>query len=395
MQHLKYFEDFISHLKEKGDYRIFNNILRGNGNFPYAELHSSEKKIVINWCSNDYLCMGQNPTVIEKIKDVLIENGAGSGGSRNISGTSPYHTKLEKTIADLHNKESALLFTSAYNANQSTLETIHLIIPNITFISDEKNHSSIIQGIRHSGAKKIIMRHNDLKHLEEILQFTNGPTCVVVESLYSMDGDIAPVAEIVELCKKYNAISYIDEVHAVGIYGPKGAGICEKENVSPDIINGTLAKAFGLIGGYITGKTTFIDAIRSKASGFIFTTSLSPMICAGAIESIGFVSSSSSLRQSLIDKANTFKSILKENKIEYFENGSHIVPVLIRNSDLCKKIADALLVEHAMYVQAINYPTVPIGSERLRFNPGPCHTEEMMNSLAKTLKKLLVTHGVV
>ena len=396
MQHIDKFEQAILNLKEEGRYRVFNDILRECGDFPKAIWYSKYAVTkIVNWCSNDYLGMGQHQFVLDSMRTALETAGAGSGGTRNISGTTHYHVALELELAKLHNKESALLFTSAFNANETTLETVAKIIPDITFISDSKNHSSLIQGIRHSGAKKVIWTHNDLEELELKLKQITGPIMVVFESVYSMDGDIAPVNDIVKLCKKYKAISYIDEVHAVGLYGPNGGGVCEDRNVQPDIINGTLAKAYGVQGGYIAASRTFIDAIRSYAPAFIFTTSMSPVLCAGALASVKYVKEHKELRMMLQVKSEELKRKFRDNGIPVLENNSHIVPVMIKDPVKCKQISDDLLYKHGIYVQPINYPTVEKGTERLRFCPGPNHSSGMMDDLVDKLLLVLERHKII
>ena len=394
MEHLEKFSDVLKELKDDGRYRVFNDILRTAGDFPNAIWYSkySINKIV-NWCSNDYLGMGQHKYVLDSMKTALETSGAGAGGTRNISGTTHYHIALEAEIQRLHNKESALLFTSAYNANQTTIETMAKIIPDILFISDAQNHSSIIQGIRHSKAKKEIFKHNDVNDLESILMSNTGPKCVIFESVYSMDGDIAPVKDIVDVCKKYNAITFIDEVHAVGLYGPTGAGICERDNIDVDIINGTLAKAFGVQGGYIAGKREFIDAIRSLASAFIFTTSLSPVLCAGALTSIKYVKDHPELRDKIQERAKKTKEEIERQGIEVLKNDSHIVPVIIGDAKKCKAVSDELLYKDGIYVQPINYPTVAVGTERLRFTPTPFHTDAHIFDMVVKLKSALKRCG--
>jgi len=396
MQHIDKFEQAILNLKEEGRYRVFNDILRECGDFPKAIWYSKYAVTkIVNWCSNDYLGMGQHQFVLDAMKTALETAGAGSGGTRNISGTTHYHVALELELARLHKKESALLFTSAFNANETTLETIAKIIPDITFISDSNNHSSLIQGIRHSGAKKIIWTHNDLEELELKLKQISGPKMVVFESVYSMDGDIAPVGDIVKLCKKYKAISYIDEVHAVGLYGPNGGGVCEERNVHPDIINGTLAKAYGVQGGYIAADKTFIDAIRSYAPAFIFTTSMSPVLCAGALASVKYVKEHKELRMMLQVKSEELKRKFIDKGIPILENNSHIVPVMIKDPVKCKQISDDLLYKDGIYVQPINYPTVEKGTERLRFCPGPNHSSGMMDELVDKLLTVLERHKII
>ena len=395
MKDLDKFQKALEAIKKEGKYRIFNNILRERGKYPSAIWYSKYGvKKIINWCSNDYLGMGQHQFVIDAMKTALDAVGAGSGGTRNISGTTKYHVTLESELARLHKKESALIFTSAYVANLTTLETIPKVLSEITYISDSENHSSIIQGIRYSKAKKKIWKHNDLNHLEELLMKISGPKCVVFESVYSMDGDISPLKQIVELCKKYNAITYLDEVHAVGLYGLTGGGIAERENLQDeiDIINGTLGKAFGVQGGYITGKADFLDAIRSLAPGFIFTTSLSPVICAGALSSVRYVREHNDLRKKLHEKSAKTKRELANSGIEVLQNNSHIVPVIIGDAIKCKKISDDLLYKEGVYVQPINYPTVPVGRERLRFTPGPLHTDAMIHDMTYKLKEAMISN---
>lgn len=397
MQHLDKFQQIIDDLKSDGKYRVFNDILRDCGDFPRAIWYSKYAiKKIVNWCSNDYLGMGQHQFVLDAMKTALDTAGAGSGGTRNISGTTHFHVALEHELAKLHNKESALLFTSAFNANETTLETMAKVIPDLTFISDSKNHSSIIQGVRHSRVEKVIWKHNDLEDLEKHLMNIQGPKCVVFESVYSMDGDIAPVKEIVDLCQKYNAISFLDEVHAVGLYGEKGGGICDLRGVEGvDIVNGTLAKAFGVQGGYIASKTPFIDAIRSLAPAFIFTTSLSPVLCAGALASVKYVKEHNNLRESIMERAEKLKSKFRSAGIPLMESPSHIVPVMIGNAVKCKQISDDLLYKDGIYVQPINYPTVAVGTERLRFTPTPNHTDAMMDELIDKLLVVLERHKVV
>ena len=394
MEHLDKFQQVIKDYKDDGRYRTFNDIIRKRGDYPNAIWYSKYSiKNIVNWCSNDYLGMGQHSYVIDSMKTALETAGAGAGGTRNISGTTHYHNALERELALLHKKESALLFTSAYNANQTTLETMGKIIPDLLFISDEENHSSIIQGLRHSKCRKEIFKHNDVQDLESILMSNPGPKCVVFESVYSMDGDIAPVKEIIEVSKKYNAITYIDEVHAVGLYGETGAGICERDKVEVDIINGTLAKAYGVQGGYIAGKREFIDAIRSMASAFIFTTSLSPVICAGALTSIKYVKDHPELREKIQERARKTKEEIERQGIEVLKNDSHIVPVIIGDPIKCKAVSDELLYKEGIYVQPINWPTVKRGTERLRFTPTPFHTDAHIFDMVVKLKSALKRCG--
>ena len=398
MKYLDKFKEILATLKNEGKYRIFNSILRKRGKFPNAIWYSKYGvKNIVNWCSNDYLGMGQNQIVIDAMKTALDSVGTGSGGTRNISGTTKYHEALEKELANLHKKESALIFTSAYVANLTTLETIPRVLPNITYISDSENHSSIIQGIRNSRVKKVIWKHNDLSHLEELLKKIPDPKCVVFESVYSMDGDISPIKQIVNLCKKHNAITYLDEVHAVGLYGLHGGGIIERENLQNevDIINGTLGKAFGLQGGYVAGRKYFLDAIRSLAPGFIFTTSLSPVICAGALTSVKYVREHNDLRNQIKERSSKTKIELSKVGINVLKNNSHIVPVIIGDPIKCKKISDDLLYKYGIYVQPINYPTVPEGTERLRFTPGPLHTDSMISEMVDKLKNSIIANQVL
>jgi len=388
----KPFHDVIDKLKEEGKYRVFNDIVRDKGNFPKATWYSPySPKTIVNWCSNDYLGMGQNKYVIDAMQTALLKTGSGSGGTRNIGGTSHYHVTLENVIAKLHQKESGLLFTSAYVANEWTLIALSRIIPNICFVSDNKNHASMIMGIKHSRADKIIWEHNNMDDLELALQtaqMNNQVPCIVFESVYSMDGDVGPIAEICDLADKYNAMTYIDEVHAVGLYGDTGAGYCEKIGLQDrvDIINGTLGKAFGCHGGYIAGDSIVLDAIRSVASGFIFTTSMSPVMAAGAIASIRYLMDHNELRELHQERAATLRQLFIENNIEIHPNScTHILPVMVRDAKKCKQMSDRLLNEHGLYVQPINYPTVDVGKERLRITPTPLHTNGMMEDLVAGL----------
>jgi 5-aminolevulinate synthase len=371
---------------------VFNYIVRERGDFPHAIWYSKYAiKDIVNWCSNDYLGMGQNKIVIDAMHTALDQTGAGSGGTRNIGGTSHYHVALELELAKLHTKESALLFTSAYVANEWSLISLNKIIPNIVFLSDSKNHASLIQGIRHSGAAKLIWQHNDMEQLEALLEqvtASNQVPCIVFESVYSMDGDVSPIEKICDLADRYGAMTYIDEVHAVGLYGEHGAGYLEKLGVQDrvDIVNGTLGKAYGVTGGYIAGEGIVIDAIRSVASGFIFTTSMSPVLCAGALASIKYLKDHNDLRVQHQAVAAKFKEKLQEAGIEVLDDAcTHIIPVMVRDAKLCKHISDRLLNEHGIYVQPINYPTVAVGAERLRFAPTPLHTDAMIDDCIRGL----------
>ena len=388
----RHFEKLIENLKQTGKYRVFNDILRERGEFPKAIWYSQYAiKNIVNWCSNDYLGMGQHKVVLDAMHTALDQTGSGSGGTRNIGGTSHYHVALEHEIARLHSKPQALLYTSAYVANEWTLIALSKIIPDIVFLSDSKNHASLIQGIRHSGAEKHIFKHNDLEQLETLLKTVKGTPCIVFESVYSMDGFVSKIPEICDLADKYGAITYIDEVHAVGLYGNRGGGFTQKLDVQNriDILNGTLGKAFGTQGGYIVGKSVILDAIRSIASGFIFTTSMSPVICAGALASVKYVADHNELRLQHQERAKRLKTLFKNKNIPMIENETHIVPVHIGDAKKCKQISDTLINEYGIYCQAINYPTVDVGTERLRFAPTPFHTNAMMHDLRDALEKVL------
>ena len=391
----KPFEQKLEQLKQEGKYRVFNDILRERGKFPKAIWYGKYSiKEIVNWCSNDYLGMGQNKTVIDAMQTALNQTGAGSGGTRNIGGTSHYHVALEHELASLHSKGSALLYSSAYVANEWTLIALKQIIPDIVFVSDSMNHASLIQGIRHSGAAKKIWTHNDMSNLEDKLREVaeqGGTPCVVFESVYSMDGDVSPIKEICDLAERYGAITYIDEVHAVGLYGEHGAGYLEhigEQRV--DIVNGTLGKAFGVTGGYIASDSVIIDVIRSVASGFIFTTSMSPVLCAGALASVKYLRDHPELRVQHQERATTLKHMLTEKGIEVHEDAcTHIVPVMIRDPFKCKEFSDILLNDYGIFIQPINYPTVAEGTERLRIAPTPYHTDAMMSDLVEALEKVI------
>ena len=394
MINLTPFQKTIDRLKEEGKYRTFNDIVREKGDFPIAIWYGPYNiKNIVNWCSNDYLGMGQHKVVIDAMHTALDQTGSGSGGTRNIGGTSHYHVALENELARLHSKGAALLYTSAYVANEWTLVALSKIIPNIVFLSDSKNHASLIQGIRHSGAEKRIWTHNDMSDLEEKLDDVTAAgltPCIVFESVYSMDGDVSPISSVCDLAEKYNAITYIDEVHAVGLYGSTGAGYLEKVGESRvDIVNGTLGKAYGVQGGYIAGDVTVIDAIRSVASGFIFTTSTSPVICAGALASIKYLKDHNELREQHQERAKKLKHMLSEVGIEVLDCAStHIVPVMVRDAKLCKEMSDMLLNDYNIYIQPINFPSVAVGEERLRIAPTPLHTDAMMFELVEALRKV-------
>lgn len=396
MTYQDHFAKVVNDFKKDGRYRVFNDILRERGDFPRSIWYGKyAPKNIVNWCSNDYLGMGQNEYVISAMHSALDQTGSGSGGTRNISGNTHYHVTLEKELASLHKKDAALLFTSAYVANEWTLIALSKIIPNIEFISDSENHNSIIVGIQHSRASKSIFKHNDMQMLEEMLQASTaaGHTpCIVFESVYSMDGDISPMKTICDLADKYGALTYIDEVHAVGLYGESGAGYCEKLGISDriTILNGTLGKAFGVQGGYIVGDSVVIDAIRCVASGFIFTTSTSPTVCAGALASIRYLRDNSELRIKHQERATTLKEMLSKAGIPVHENScTHIVPVMVNDAFKCKLASDRLLNEFGIYIQPINSPTVERGTERLRIAPTPFHDDVMMIQLVEALKEVL------
>jgi len=394
MNYAKKFDDAIAALHLEGRYRVFADLKRRCGSFPHAAhfgVPNGPRDITV-WCSNDYLGMSQNPKVLAAMHEAIDTVGAGSGGTRNISGTTHYHVELEAELADLHQKEAALLFTSAFVANDATLDTIQKLIPGTVIFSDEKNHASMIAGIRHGGGMKHIWRHNDLGDLEALLQQypKDTPKIIVFESVYSMDGHIAPIAAICDLADKYGAMTYLDEVHAVGLYGPRGGGIAERENVMHrvDIINGTLAKGFGVMGGYIAATPSICDAIRSYASGFIFTTSLAPAIAAGALASIRHLKASNAERRTHQERAATLKTRLGDAGLPVMDNPSHIVPVMVGDPVHCKAVTDALLEHYGIYVQPINYPTVPRGTERIRLTPGPLHNDALMDHLVNSLTEL-------
>ena len=385
------FDDAIRRLHAEGRYRVFIDILRNKGAFPNARCfagHNGARPITV-WCSNDYLSMGQHPKVVAAMEEALHDVGAGSGGTRNIGGNTHYHIDLEKELADLHGKDGALLFTSGYVSNEATLGTLARILPGCIVFSDALNHASMIAGIRNSGAEKQIFRHNDLAHLEELLAAAPAdvPKLIAFESVYSMDGDVAPIAAICDLADKYNALTYLDEVHAVGMYGARGGGISERDDVAHrlTIIEGTLGKAFGVMGGYIAAESRIIDVIRSYAPGFIFTTSLSPVLVAGTLASVRHLKSSSVEREAQQAAAARLKAMFRDAGLPVMDTETHIVPLMIGDPVKAKRVSDILLLEYGVYVQPINYPTVPRGTERLRFTPGPVHTEAMMAELTDAL----------
>ena len=391
MDYSKIFNAAIDRLHEEGRYRVFIDILRNKGAFPNARCfagHNGPKPITV-WCSNDYLGMGQHPKVITAMEEALHDVGAGSGGTRNIGGNTHYHVDLEDELADLHGKEAALLFTSGYISNEATLSTLGKILPGCIIFSDELNHASMIAGIRNSGCEKRVWRHNDLAHLEELLRAEDPavPKLIAFESVYSMDGDIAPIAEICDLADAYNALTYCDEVHAVGMYGPRGGGITDRDEVASrvTIIEGTLGKAFGVMGGYIAADKVIVDVIRSYAPGFIFTTSLSPVLVAGVLASVRHLKASSEERDAQQVAAAFLKKSFADAGLPVMPSVTHIVPLMIGDPIKAKRISDILLAEYGVYVQPINFPTVPRGTERLRFTPGPTHSEAMMTDLTAAL----------
>ena len=384
----------IDKLHDEGRYRTFIDIERRKGQFPNAiwRRPDGEEREITVWCGNDYLGMGQHPAVLEAMHEALEATGAGSGGTRNISGTTVFHKRLEAELADLHGKEAALLFTSAYIANDATLSTLPKLLPGLIIYSDELNHASMIEGIRRNGGAKRIFRHNDVAHLRALLEADDpaAPKLIAFESIYSMDGDFGPLAEICELADEFGALTYLDEVHAVGMYGPRGAGVAERDRLMHriDMINGTLAKAYGVMGGYVAASARLCDAIRSYAPGFIFTTSLPPTVAAGAAASVRHLKADQARRDTHQAHARVLKDRLKALGLPFIDHGSHIVPVIVGDPVHCKAISDRLLDEHGIYCQPINFPTVPRGTERLRFTPSPVHTPEMIDGLVRAMDGL-------
>jgi 5-aminolevulinate synthase len=388
-----FFAGELDTVRADGRYRVFTDIKRHRGRFPHAtRFIDDETQAVTVWCSNDYLGMGQHPAVLDAMHECLDECGAGAGGTRNISGTNHYHVELEAELADLHNKESALLFTSGYVSNWAGLGTLAGRIPGCVVFSDALNHASMIEGIRYSRAPYKVWRHNDVEHLDELLSMygPDVPKLVAFESVYSMDGDIAPIADILDVCEKHGAMSYIDEVHAVGLYGPRGGGIAEREGLMDRItvIEGTLGKAFGVMGGYIAASANLVDFVRSFASGFIFSTALPPAIAAGAAASIRHLKTSSAERELQQKRVKQVRRALDIMGIPHLDNPSHIIPVMVGDAKKCKMISDWLMDNHGIYVQPINYPTVPVGTERLRVTPSPVHTDGDIDRLIKALSEI-------
>jgi 5-aminolevulinate synthase len=389
MDYSAFFTGALARLHSERRYRVFADLERIAGRYPHAVWHSPQgQRDVVVWCSNDYLGMGQHPKVIGAMVETATRTGTGAGGTRNIAGTNHPLVELERELAELHCKEAALVFTSGYVSNETGIATMAKLIPNCVIISDAFNHNSMIEGVRQSGCEKVIFRHSDLGHLEELLKAAGSrPKLVVFESLYSMDGDVAPVNAICDLAERYGAMTYCDEVHSVGMYGPRGGGICERDGAMHrvDVIEGTLAKAFGCLGGYITGSAALIDAVRSYAPGFIFTTALPPAVCAAATAAIRHLKASNWERERHQDRAARVKAVLTSVGVPLMASDTHIVPVFVGDPENCKAASDLLLEEHGIYIQPINYPTVPKGTERLRITPSPYHSDALIEGLAEAL----------
>lgn len=393
-QYDQFFQDKIDTLKDEGRYRVFATMERIAGQFPKALYHGPDGDIreVTIWCSNDYLGMGQNPAVLQAMHDTLDRSGAGAGGTRNISGTTRYHVDLENSVADLHGKEAGLVFSSGYTANHGALGTLGKMLPDCVIFSDALNHASMIHGMRDSRAEIQVFRHNDVQHLEDLLKATDAkrPKIIAFESVYSMEGDIAPLEEIIALAEKYGAMTYLDEVHGVGLYGPRGGGVAEERGLMDrvDLIEGTFGKAYGTVGGYIAGSRPVIDAIRSFAATFIFTTSLPPAVLAGSLASVEYLKSSNIERQRQRANVTRFKKLLAANQLPFMPGESHIVPLIVGEATCCKMLTDTLLADHNIYVQPINYPTVPKGTERMRLTATAAHSTEDIHRFVDVLKDL-------
>lgn len=393
------FREALQGLKREGRYRVFTDIVRRRGEYPRADYHgAAAPRPITVWCSNDYLGMSQHPKVLAAMHAAVDMAGGGSGGTRNISGTTHFHVELEKELADLHGKESALLFTSGFVSNDATLATLGKLLPGLIVFSDALNHASMIEGIRHADVEKHVFRHNDLVDLESKLRAADpaAPKLIAFESVYSMDGDFGPIAGFCDLADKYGAMTYLDEVHGVGLYGARGAGVAARDGVMHrvDIIEGTLAKAFGVMGGYIAASAEIVDCIRSFAPGFIFTTSLPPVLTAGVLASVRHLKESNAEREALQERAARLKRLLRDAGLPVMNSPSHVVPVFVGEAALCKQVSDALLQDHGIYVQPINFPTVPRGTERLRFTPSPFHTDAMMDELVRALDAVWTAHRV-